>query len=733
MAGQDPVKRPRIAAWKIVAVLAILVLLTPVWIAFGCMGALLTLPSSAITKTGLRVLAVLGSWFYVQVAFASSEGDVDNLWVKLELGGWIVALLLVQWKFNQILVFHIRQKPEECRMDVAGSAILAILVAVSAILWKRNQEVLAQRQILSIYLYILLPVTVVVSHARLWIPARYSELEHLEHVIIGLNVKVPFFLLKVAGLGTVHVPCTATSTEEPKFPLVLLHGFAAGNALWACNFEELAKHYDVIDKFYLGGHSMGAMFATSYTVKYPGRVQHLALISPAGVGHPPAPKRLPMGLRIFRSVWKLRLTPMRDAQDELHSPWAHPAGGVGAYWYNNWALERSGEIAMHSHLLPGVYAKRPLCEMLTPENIQIPITFIYGGGPDWMSSSHGEKVAKTLDDVQVVLVPGAGHQLFMDNAPAFNEMLLAATSTDNATNAAPSPPPQKRENAKNLVLIHGFAGGNAVWAMKLSKHFNVYAVEWIGVGRSDRPDFNFKDYDSADDFVVGSFEKWQQEIKLESFDLCGHSMGAIFASSYALKHPEQVNHLVLASPAGVPHPPPPPDPTTEEGKATNRSWLRRMVFSAWENGVTPMSLARFVGPYGPKLVQNVVHRRTSFMSEGSAMRDGRVDLNELGEYIYHNWALKPSGERAMTTHLAPGAHAVRPLVDTLLPENVKMPLTFIYGEYDWMDYRNGLGIVDRFKEKGRAADLYRVPNGGHQMFMENPDEFSRILIDSLAR
>ncbi|KAG3056220.1 hypothetical protein PI125_g25595 [Phytophthora idaei] len=360
MAGQDPVKRPRIAACKIVAVLAILVLLTPVWIAFGCMGALLTLPSSAITKTGLRVLAVLSSWFYVQVAFASSGGDVDNLWVKLELGGWIVALLLAQWKFNQILVFHIRQKPEECRMDVAGSAILAILVAVSAILWKRNQEVLAQRQILSIYsyffyaVYILLPVTVVVSHARLWIPARYSELEHLEHEIIGLNVKVPFVLLKVAGLGTVHLPCTATSTEEPKFPLVLLHGFAAGNPLWACNFEELAKHYDVyavewlgtgrsdrptftsyeweyvndimiealekwrkelkIDKFYLGGHSMGAMFATSYTVKYPGRVQHLALISPAGVGHPPAPKRLPIGLRIFRSVWKLRLTPMSVAR-----------------------------------------------------------------------------------------------------------------------------------------------------------------------------------------------------------------------------------------------------------------------------------------------------------------------------------------------------------------------------------------------------------------------------------
>ncbi|POM75933.1 Cleavage induced serine protease family S33 [Phytophthora palmivora] len=641
MAEQKSMKRPHVAVWKVVMVLVGLMLLMPVWIAYGCLGTLLTLPSTTITRTGLQLLLTLSVWFMLPVFFI--EGGV-NFWMTLQLAGSIVALLLVQWKLDQLVLFHLNQKPEERHINFTKCASLVFLAACAVFSWRA-------------------------------------------------------FLTNFA-----------VSTQ---------------------NFEELSKHYDVweyvngvmvealeqwrtelqIQKFYLGGHSMGAMFATSYTVKYHDRVQHLALISPAGVGYPPAPKSLPLGLRIFRTVWNLRLTPMSVAR------FAGPLGprflrfitsvrvsvmpetscirhgqipqkDLAAYWYNNWALEKSGEIAMHSHLLPGAYAKRPLCEMLTPENIHIPITFLYGGGPDWMSSSHGEKVAKTFEgkqSVEVILVPGAGHQLFMDNAPAFNKMLLAALARSNLE--------------------------------KLSKHFNVYAVEWIGVGRSERPDFNFKDYDSADDFIVGSFEKWQQEMELEKFDLCGHSMG----------------HLVLASPAGVPHPPPPPDPTTEEGKTANRSWLRRMVYSAWENDITPMSLARFVGPYGPKLVQNVVHRRTSFMSEGSAMRDGRVDLNELAEYMYHNWALKPSGERAMTTHLAPGAHAVRPLVDVLVPEKVKMPLTFIYGEYDWMDYRNGLSIVERFKERGHSADLYRVPNGGHQMFMENPDDFSRILIGSLTK
>ncbi|KAI9995843.1 hypothetical protein PInf_012911 [Phytophthora infestans] len=428
--------------------------------------------------------------------FFSSRRGVHDVWMNLELVGWILALLMSQWKLNQLLVFRINQKNEKRRMDVAGSVTLAILAAVSVVLWTRNREVLEQQQILSSYwmysfeaVYILLPLTVVVSHARLWIPARYSELERLEHEIIESNVKVPFCSLNVAGLGTVHVPCTAPMTGKPKIPLVLLHGYAAGNALWACNLEKLASHYDVyavewlgtgrsdrppfssyeweyvnglmlkalenwrkelkIDKFNLGGHSMGAMFATSYTVKYPGRVQHLLLISPAGVGHPPAPKELPLRLRIFRFVWSLRLTPMSVARyaGPLGPRSVHfitsvrvsvmpetscirrgliPLEALASYWYNNWALERSGEIVMHSHLLPGVYAKRPLCEMLTPENIQIPVTFLYGGGPDWMSSSHGKKVAETLDGVKVVLIPGAGHQLFMDNAPAYNEAVLAA-------------------------------------------------------------------------------------------------------------------------------------------------------------------------------------------------------------------------------------------------------------------------------------------------------------------
>ncbi|KAF1322406.1 Cleavage induced serine protease family s33, partial [Globisporangium splendens] len=307
---------------------------------------------------------------------------------------------------------------------------------------------------------------------------------------------------------------------------------------------------------------------------------------------------------------------------------------------------------------------------------------------------------------------------------------------------------EKVKNGKvdNLVLVHGFAGGNAVWAMNLAalaQHFNVYAVEWIGVARSDRPDFPYKDFDSANEFVLSSFENWRKELELDKFHLCAHSMGlttlfsvlqAIFASSYAIQNPQNVNHLLLVSPAGVSRPPI-PDPDSALERARRSSWVRRMAISAWENGVTPMSIARFVGPYGPQLVSNVLTRRISFMPQTSALRSGSVDLNDLSEYIYHNWALKASGEKTMTTHLAPGAYAVRPLTDMLQPETVPMPLTFIYGgESDWMDFRHGKKIVERFRASGRDdTDLYLVPFCGHQVFLDNPVEFNRTVVEAIVK
>lgn len=114
--------------------------------------------------------------------------------------------------------------------------------------------------------------------------------------------------------------------NAPNTPLVLVHGFASGIALWALNLDALAKKrpvyaFDILGfgrssrptfsrdpmeaenqlvesieewrksvglkNFILLGHSMGGFLAASYTIRYPDHVDHLILADPWGFQESP--------------------------------------------------------------------------------------------------------------------------------------------------------------------------------------------------------------------------------------------------------------------------------------------------------------------------------------------------------------------------------------------------------------------------------------------------------------
>ena len=62
--------------------------------------------------------------------------------------------------------------------------------------------------------------------------------------------------------------------------------------------------------------------------------------------------------------------------------------------------------------------------------------------------------------------------------------------------------------------------------------------------------------------------------------------------------------------------------------------------------------------------------------------------------------------------LAPGAHARMPMVDRVAP--LKMPVTFVYGEHDWMDPDGGLAAVKNLRAAGnKHSKMVIVPGAGH--------------------
>lgn len=77
------------------------------------------------------------------------------------------------------------------------------------------------------------PAWIAVSNLRLWVPADAKELELLEKKVYDQYIVSEFSLLKVAGLGTVHVPYCGDGARLPPRNLVLVHGYMAGNGFWS--------------------------------------------------------------------------------------------------------------------------------------------------------------------------------------------------------------------------------------------------------------------------------------------------------------------------------------------------------------------------------------------------------------------------------------------------------------------------------------------------------------------
>lgn len=106
-----------------------------------------------------------------------------------------------------------------------------------------------------------------------------------------------------------------------------------------------------------------------------------------------------------------------------------------------------------------------------------------------------------------------------------------------------------------LILIHGGGAGADAYGnwrgcmSDFARHFNVFAIDMIGFGFTDKPDPQSYDYSQSNrvEHVSAVIEK----LGLTNINLIGNSMGGITSMGVAIEHPELVNKLVLMGSAGI--------------------------------------------------------------------------------------------------------------------------------------------------------------------------------------
>lgn len=292
-----------------------------------------------------------------------------------------------------------------------------------------------------------------------------------------------------------------------------------------------------------------------------------------------------------------------------------------------------------------------------------------------------------------------------------------------------------RADSPPLVALPGYSQGTAYWfrvLRGLSAGFRLYAVDHLGTGLSGRPHFRARSRQEAEDFFVDSLERWREQQGLESFVLMGHSLGGYLGACYAMRHPERVRHLVLISPAGIGRRPEDwKPPASLASPWTLRGMLFRFATTVWEWGATPGVIVRLMGPWGPGLLERYGRNR---YVQGHHL--GEEEVQRFGAYAYHILAARGSGEFALRHLLAPFAWPHAAIEDRahLLGS---IPITFIYGEQDWMDSRWGERLAKALRatrEPAFEADLQvlKTPNAGHYPFMDQPGIFLKQVAQACA-
>jgi len=275
-----------------------------------------------------------------------------------------------------------------------------------------------------------------------------------------------------------------------------------------------------------------------------------------------------------------------------------------------------------------------------------------------------------------------------------------------------------------LVMIHGY-GASGVFFYKmfkqLSEHYKVYSIDLLGMGSSSRPEFTAKNVAEAEKFFVDSIEQWRIAMGFEKIILAGHSFGGYMSSVYALQFPQHIIKLLLLSPVGLPKRPQgfSLEEVINNQPSKTRKVLGRFVVWMWSKNLTPFSALRVSSRLiAPSLLKIYTRRRFKSIKG--------LELTALEKHIYQIAMRKGSGEYALNIILEPGAWAKEPLRTKL--EALEVPVTFFYGEVDWMEPKSAIELLDILRV---PANVEIVSGAGHHLYFDNPADFTESIIRNL--
>lgn len=261
--------------------------------------------------------------------------------------------------------------------------------------------------------------------------------------------------------------------------------------------------------------------------------------------------------------------------------------------------------------------------------------------------------------------------------------------------------PELDEKGAPILLIHGGLGEAFQWApilKPLARHRRVLAVDRPGHGLADPFDSRGTDFMAhAAGFVCDVFDG----AGLQRAAIVGSSMGGLFATAFALAHPERVSGLVLQSPAGI------------------------------TRGL-PMMLRAGSLPILRGLVRNMMRKPTRdsmrnfwrqlLVAHPERLSDEFLDLSVLSQArnaeSWFHLLDRTVGFRGFDPELCEAARFV----------DLRVPTTLLWGDKDAFAPPS---IGEQVARKNSNLRLVRIPDAGHAPWFDQPEATTQAILSAL--
>jgi pimeloyl-ACP methyl ester carboxylesterase len=240
---------------------------------------------------------------------------------------------------------------------------------------------------------------------------------------------------------------------------------------------------------------------------------------------------------------------------------------------------------------------------------------------------------------------------------------------------------------KKLVLIHGLGASAERWEFvipKFSKHYTVLVPDLIGFGYSDKPNADY-----TTEFFTKFLSSFLQTLGLEKITMIGSSLGGQIVVEYVFNNQKTIDKLVLVSPAG----------TMKQSTPALDAYIMAALYP--DNEIAKNAFAMMTG-------QN----------------------KDVSEHIVENFVQRmklPNAKFAFMSTLLGLKHA--PEITTRL-EVITAPTLVVWGDLDPVI---PVKYAEEFVKKIRDCRFYQMKNCGHTPYVEEPDEFSKLVLDFLLR